>query len=81
MNLSGGAQGRAEPFLPGNALPGQVADVVYTGSSTTYLVRLDNGQQVMARLQNVEARPDTRYHSGDAVTITWPVQASKAFAE
>jgi spermidine/putrescine transport system ATP-binding protein len=65
----------------GNALPGQVEDVVYTGSSTTYLVRLPDGQQVMARQQNAAVAPEMRFQAGDLVTVVWPVQASKAFAE
>jgi spermidine/putrescine transport system ATP-binding protein len=65
----------------GNTLAGRVVDVVYTGSSTTYLVRLQDGQQVMARQQNAAVSPQMRFQSGDLVTLSWPVHACKAFAE
>jgi spermidine/putrescine transport system ATP-binding protein len=64
-----------------NRLSGIVREVVYTGSATTYHVELLDGSILMARQQNFDALPDTRFHARDRVDVSWPVQASKAFTE
>ena len=64
-----------------NTLSGTVRDVVYTGSATTYLIELPDGSILMARQQNFDTLPDTRFHVRDQVEVSWPIQASKAFAE
>jgi spermidine/putrescine transport system ATP-binding protein len=63
-----------------NNLSGVVHDVVYTGSNTTYHVELPNSTVVMARLQNFETLPDTRFKAGDRVEVSWPIASTKAFA-
>jgi len=32
------------------------------------------------RQQNVATLPDTRFHTGDRVDVSWPIASSKAFA-
>ena len=63
-----------------NVLSGLVHEVVYTGSNTTYHVELPNSTVLMVRQQNVATLPDTRFHTGDRVDISWPIASSKAFA-
>ncbi len=43
-------------------------------------VKLDNGTILMVRQQNVATLPDTRFHTGDRVDVSWPIASSKAFA-
>ena len=63
-----------------NTLSGVVHEVVYTGSNTTYHVELPNSTVLMVRQQNVATLPDTRFHTGDRVDVSWPIASSKAFA-
>jgi spermidine/putrescine transport system ATP-binding protein len=63
-----------------NTLSGVVNNVVYTGSNTTYHVELPNNTILMVRQQNFAALPDTRFHAGDRVEVSWPIASSKAFA-
>jgi spermidine/putrescine transport system ATP-binding protein len=63
-----------------NVLSGVVHEVVYTGSNTTYHVELPNSTVLMVRQQNVATLPDTRFHTGDRVDVSWPIASSKAFA-
>ena len=64
-----------------NQLSGVVRDVVYTGSNTTYHVELPNNTLLMVRQQNIAVLPDTRFHAGDRVDVSWPMASSKAFAD
>ncbi len=64
-----------------NTLTGVVHEVVYTGSNTTYHVELPNNTVLMVRQQNIAALPDTRFHTGDRVEVSWPMASSKAFAD
>ncbi|HOA23246.1 MAG: ABC transporter ATP-binding protein [Aggregatilineales bacterium] len=67
--------------LETNCANGVVADLVYKGAATTYLIRLAGGEQIKVDQQNTRAMFDTLYHPGEQVTITWPIAGCKAFAE
>jgi spermidine/putrescine transport system ATP-binding protein len=62
-----------------NQIEGIVQEVIYTGSATTYLVALDNGAILTARQQNSTAISQRQAHPGEKATLSWPVNASKAF--
>lgn len=64
-----------------NTLPGLVDHLVYTGSSTTYLVKLADGTLVTVRRQNLDSSVEMPIRKGDMVTVSWPIFSSKAFAE
>ena len=67
-----------EPLPPGtaNAMAGEVTEIAYLGSVSTYRVRLDSGKTVVSTHTN-------RFHDGGAaidrgarVHLSWPVEAS-----
>jgi spermidine/putrescine transport system ATP-binding protein len=64
-----------------NKLPGSIQNVVYTGSATTYNIELPDGSTIMVRQQNVDAKLTTQASVGDQVTISWPIEASRAFSD
>ena len=64
-----------------NALECTVTDVVYTGSSITFILRTDWGASLMSRRQNEEGVLGQTAVPGQRVTVCWPVGATKAFAE
>jgi putative spermidine/putrescine transport system ATP-binding protein len=52
--------------------PGSIADVIYLGSVTRYVVKLDTGETLIALRQNEEtAAADTRLALGARVQATW----------
>ncbi len=64
-----------------NALEGTVADVVYTGSNLTLIVRTDWGASLMARIQNEAGQLGPTAVPGQRLRVCWPVAATKAFSE
>ena len=72
-------RGTTAPDL--NRLTCVVSDVVYTGSSTTYLVTFQDANPIMVRLLNEEASAGHAASPGEQVTISWPIEVSKAFPE
>ena len=62
-----------------NRLPGMVERVVYRGSSNQVFVRLPNGEQLQAFVQN--AGDGTQYAGGDPVRIYLPVEALRILAD
>ncbi len=62
-----------------NRISGLVKDIVYTGSSTTYLVQLANEAVIKARQQNMAATLAAAIQPGDRISLSWPIAASKAF--
>lgn len=64
-----------------NTVAGKVRDVIYIGSSTTYHVELAGGSLVMVRQQNFSLLAETPYRVGDAVQISWAIDACRAFAD
>lgn len=62
-----------------NRVEGIVQEVIYTGSATTYLITLSNGSVLTARQQNSTALHQLEAQPGDRVSLSWPIEASKAF--
>lgn len=62
-----------------NSITGVVQDVVYTGSMTTYNVKLPGGEIILLRQQNLATVTGSHNHSGDQVSVSWPVESSKVF--
>jgi spermidine/putrescine transport system ATP-binding protein len=55
---------------PGNTIPGGVVtDVSFTGVSTTYLVRMPWGQELVVFEQNTGRRK--LFRTGDKVELSW----------
>ena len=64
----------AEPGM--TVEPGTVDQVVYVGMSTRFMVRLDQGEQLVAVRQNIDAPGDSRRYEGLRVRLAWaPDQA------
>jgi ABC-type Fe3+/spermidine/putrescine transport system ATPase subunit len=62
-----------------NRLECTVANIVYTGSSVTYILQTDWGTTLMSRRQNEEGVEEQPARPGQRVTVCWPVVAGKAF--
>jgi putative spermidine/putrescine transport system ATP-binding protein len=57
---------------PGSTVePGTVAEVVYVGMSTRYVVHLDRGEQLVAVRQNMDALGDAKKFVGHPVRLAW----------
>jgi putative spermidine/putrescine transport system ATP-binding protein len=61
------------PAPPGHhAEAGRIADVIYLGSVTRYVIELDSGETLIALRQNLETAGDaTQLTSGQQVHATW----------
>jgi spermidine/putrescine transport system ATP-binding protein len=59
---------------PGPALHGSICNVVYVGTDTRYTARLESGETVTARVQNVAGRGLGEFAMGDQVAISWAAQ-------
>jgi spermidine/putrescine transport system ATP-binding protein len=70
-----------EPDEQSNTITGIVENAVYTGSTTTYLITVGGEETLMVRQQNIEATLDKPIQIGDQVRLSWPIKASKAFAD
>lgn len=64
-----------------NSLTCTVVDVVYTGSTITYLLRCNWGAELISRRQNEEGALEHVAHAGQQVPVCWPIAATKAFLE
>jgi putative spermidine/putrescine transport system ATP-binding protein len=51
--------------------PGTVAEVIYVGMSTRYVVHLDRGEQLVAVRQNMDALGDAKKFVGHPVQLAW----------
>jgi len=62
-----------EPIADGNhAEPGTIADVIYLGSVTRYVVKLDSGETLIALRQNLETAEDGKQLAlGAGVQASW----------
>ena len=57
---------------PGSTVePGTVAEVIYVGMSTRYMVHLDRGEQLVAVRQNMDALGDAKKFVGHPVRLAW----------
>ncbi len=62
-------------------LTGRVEDVVYIGTDTHYAVRLDGGQGLRVREQNVDPTSRSLAIVGDAVTVAFAPAAARILVE
>ena len=67
-----------EPSPPGtaNAMAGEVTEIAYLGSVSTYRVRLDSGKMVVSTQTNRLRHGGGAIDRGARVHLTWPVEAS-----
>ena len=67
-----------EPPPPGtaNAMAGEVTEIAYLGSVSTYRVRLDSGKTVVSTQTNRLRRGSAAIDRGARVHLSWPVEAS-----
>ncbi len=70
----------AQPVSAGCALRGTVAEVVYLGTSTNFIITTSTGADVVVFVQNAAATDDDAadVHRGDAVWLSWEPQYSYA---
>ena len=68
----------AQPPPPGtaNAMAGQVTEIAYLGSVSTYRVRLDSGRTVVSTQTNRFHYGGGAIDRGARVHLSWPVEAS-----
>jgi len=59
------------------AVPGVVAEVVYTGTDTRYLVRLTERTMVTVRQQNIGVGPAVRFPAGVQVHLHWRPESAR----
>lgn len=52
-------------------LPGEVVEVVYLGTDTRYVVRLDGSRSLVVRIQNVAGHGRDEFRPGDTVKVCW----------
>ncbi len=61
-------------------LPGVVDQKIYMGTDTRYIVRLADGEQVVARVQNTA--PDAgRFEIGEPVEVVWAAQHARVLKD
>ncbi len=65
----------ARPDAP-NTMRGQVCDIGYLGSISTYKVRLDDGTVVKATVANVARTSGQTFSTDDEVWLSWPPEAA-----
>jgi spermidine/putrescine transport system ATP-binding protein len=52
-------------------LQGEVVEVVYLGTDTRYVTRLDGSRTLVARMQNVAGHKRDQFRVGDTVNVCW----------
>jgi spermidine/putrescine transport system ATP-binding protein len=62
---------------PANAVGGVVAQVIYIGTDTRYMVDLFSGQSIAIRVQNSGGRDVKAFQRGERVKIAWSVQDAR----
>jgi spermidine/putrescine transport system ATP-binding protein len=60
---------------------GTVLEAVYIGTDTRYVVRLDEGQTLVARLQNGAGPRPQPYAVGDRVRVHWHAADARTLRE
>jgi translation initiation factor IF-1 len=64
----------------GSALKGVICETVYLGTDTRFVVRLDSGTEIVARVQNHGGAVAGNLAVGDAVKVLWDVHDARALA-
>lgn len=59
------------------AVPGQVEEVIYTGTDTRYLVRLTDKTVITVRQQNTESGATVTFPAGTSVYLYWQPESSQ----
>jgi putative spermidine/putrescine transport system ATP-binding protein len=65
--------GRAAP--PRASLAGEVLTTMVVGPAIQWVVRGEDGQEVLVRRQRADTNGDDVIHAGDRVLVTWPDDA------
>jgi len=71
----------APPGTPDNHYGGTVSDLLYMGDVTVYIVDTRGGQRIEALLANSAAGRAKFFEVGDAVEMSWPVDAGHFIEE
>jgi spermidine/putrescine transport system ATP-binding protein len=74
-------QATAPEGTPDNHYRGTVADLLYMGDVTVYKVATPGGARVEALLANSQSGRAKFFEVGDAVDVSWPVDAGHFIAE
>jgi spermidine/putrescine transport system ATP-binding protein len=75
------AEGRLGGMSPDNHVRGKVADLLYMGDVTVYKVETPGGARVEALLANSQSGRAKFFEVGDAVEMSWAVDAGHFIAE
>ena len=70
-----------EPPAGSNSLRCALTDLIYTGSSITYVLRSPDGTLVSSRRQNEGPETASEVTLGSEVTLCWPIEATTAYGE
>jgi spermidine/putrescine transport system ATP-binding protein len=63
------------------ALSGVVDEVVYIGTDTRYVVKLESGETAVARIQNLSTRGRGEFQVGDRVRVVWAMRDARLLGE
>jgi spermidine/putrescine transport system ATP-binding protein len=74
-------QSTAPVSTPDNHFPGKVADLLYLGDVTVYKVATPGGMRVEALLANSQSGSARFFEVGDAVEVSWAVDAGHFIEE
>jgi len=74
-------EAHASEGTPDNHYRGQVADLLYMGDVTVYRVATPGGMRVEALLANSQSGRARFFEVGDAVEVSWPVDAGHFIVE
>jgi spermidine/putrescine transport system ATP-binding protein len=69
------------PLDPGNNLHGIAEEIIYIGTDSHYGIRLENGQFLRAREQNLSRNSKTICRTGDSVTVSFTHTAARVLTE
>jgi spermidine/putrescine transport system ATP-binding protein len=69
------------PLEIGNNLPGVAEEIIYIGTDSHYGIRLQDGQFLRAREQNVTRGSKSICSTGDAVTVSFTQTAARILTE
>ena len=68
---------QSSPGTNGSGLPGIVQELVFIGTDTRYVVRLETGEMVTVRVQNAGQGSSNSWRSGDPVQVHWEQQCAR----
>ena len=68
---------QSSPGTKGGGLTGFVQELVFIGTDTRYVVRLETGELVTVRVQNAGQGSSNSWRSGDPVQVHWEQQCAR----